>query len=46
MKTDHAGMQKEELSGGGKTQTRCGAAGLQLMFASSIFGKPSLGGRT
>lgn len=47
MKTHElTGMQNEELRGGGKTQTRCGPAGLQLIFASSTSGNPSRGGRT
>lgn len=40
----YAGIQKEELSAGGKTQTRWGPAGLQLMLASSMFGSPNCGG--
>ena len=44
--SNHAGIQKEELKTGGKTQTRWGPAGLQLIFASSTFGSPSFGGCT
>ena len=44
--SNHAGMQKEELRAGGKTQTRWGPAGLQLIFVSSTSGSPSCGGRT
>ena len=39
-------MQNEELRGGGKTQTKWGPAGLQLIFASPMFGNSSCGGRT
>lgn len=41
-----AGMQNEELRGGGKTQTKRGPAGLQLIFPSPMFGNSSCGGRT
>lgn len=43
---NHAGMQKEELKVGGKTQTKWGPAGLQLIFDSSTSGRPRWGGRT
>lgn len=39
-------MQNEELRAGGKTQTRWGPAGLQLMLATSMLGKVRCGGRT
>lgn len=43
---NYAGIQKEELRAGGKTQTRWGPAGLQLILDSSTSGSPNWGGRT
>lgn len=41
-----AGMQNDELKGGGRTHTKCGPAGLQHIFARLTFGSSSCGGRT
>ena len=39
------GIQKEELRGGGETQTKWGPAGLQLILPSPMSGNSSCGGR-
>lgn len=43
---NHAGMQNDELKGGGRTHTKCGPAGLHIIFARFTFGNSSCGGRT